>query len=294
MDEYTWLAQRFEAERPHLRAVAYRLLGRLDEVDDAVQESWLRLSGSDPSRIANLGAWLMTVVARVCLDMLRARHARREESLEASVPQAVTGDERAIDQEQEMELADSVGLALLVVLEQLAPAERLAFVLHDIFAVPFDEIAPLVERSPAAARQLASRARRRVRGGTRVPDADLTRQREVVDAFLAAGREGDFEGLLAVLDPDVVLRADGGTVLPGVSRVVRGAAAVAGQALTYSGGARFAQPALVNGAAGVVLAPRGRPFAVMGFTVRGGKIVEIDILADPERLRRLDLAVLDD
>src|SRR6266545_6325626 len=272
MDEYTWLAQRFEAERPHLRAVAYRLLGRLDEVDDAVQESWLRLSGSDPSRIANLGAWLMTVVARVCLDMLRARHARREESLEASVPQAVTGDERAIDPEQEMELADSVGLALLVVLEQLAPAERLAFVLHDIFAVPFDEIAPLVERSPAAARQLASRARRRVRARAPMQDADLAASREVVEAFLTAAREGNFDALLAVLDPDVVLRRDQMSVPAGVPGEIHGAAAVAKQ---FVGRAQATQPALVNGLVGVVVAPYGRLLGVLDLLIRGGKIAAI-------------------
>src|SRR6266508_1157426 len=294
MDEREWLAERFEADRTRLRAVAYRMLGSLSEADDAVQDAWLRASRADTTCVENMGGWLTTIVARVCLNMLQSRKSRREEPLDVHVPDPIVSRADGIDPEHEALLADSVGLALLVVLETLAPAERLAFVLHDVFAVPFDEIAPIVGRSPAAARQLASRARRRVQGAAAVPDADLTRQREVVDAFLAAGREGDFEGLLAVLDPDVVLRADGGNVLPGVSRVVRGAAAVAGQALTYSGGARFAQPALVNGAAGVVLAPRGRPFAVMGFTVRGGKIVEIDILADPERLRRLDLAVLDD
>ncbi len=291
MDEYTWLAQRFEAERPHLRAVAYRLLGRLDEVDDAVQESWLRLSGSDPSRIANLGAWLMTVVARVCLDMLRARHARREESLEASVPQAVTGDERAIDPEQEMELADSVGLALLVVLEQLAPAERLAFVLHDIFAVPFDEIAPLVERSPAAARQLASRARRRVRARAPMQDADLAASREVVEAFLTAAREGNFDALLAVLDPDVVLRRDQMSVPAGVPGEIHGAAAVAKQ---FVGRAQATQPALVNGLVGVVVAPYGRLLGVLDLLIRGGKIAAITAITDPARLRQLHLAVLDD
>jgi RNA polymerase sigma factor (sigma-70 family) len=291
MDEYTWLAQRFEAERPHLRAVAYRLLGRLDEVDDAVQESWLRLSGSDPSRIANLGAWLMTVVARVCLDMLRARHARREESLDASVPQAVTGDERAIDPEQEMELADSVGLALLVVLDTLAPAERLAFVLHDIFAVPFDEIAPLVERSEAAARQLASRARRRVRARAPLQDADLAASREVVEAFLTAAREGNFDALLAVLDPDVVLRRDQMSMRAGVPGEIHGAAAVAKQ---FVGRAQATQPALVNGLVGVVVAPYGRLLGVLDLLIRGGKIAAITAITDPARLRQLHLAVLDD
>ncbi|EFH86071.1 sigma-70 family RNA polymerase sigma factor [Ktedonobacter racemifer] len=291
MDEYTWLAQRFEAERPHLRAVAYRLLGRLDEVDDAVQESWLRLSSSDPSSIANLGAWLMTVVARVCLDMLRARHARREESLEASVPQAVTGGERAIDPEQEMELADSVGLALLVVLDTLAPAERLAFVLHDIFAVPFDEIAPIVEREVAAARQLASRARRRVRARAPMQDADLAASREVVEAFLTAAREGNFDALLAVLDPDVVLRRYQMSVPAGVPGEIHGAAAVAKQ---FVGRAQATQPALVNGSVGVVVAPYGRLLSVLDLSTRGGKITAITAISDPARLRQLHLAVLDD
>ncbi|GHO85901.1 sigma-70 family RNA polymerase sigma factor [Dictyobacter formicarum] len=291
MDEYTWLAQRFEAERPHLRAVAYRLLGRLDEVDDAVQESWLRLSGSDPSRIANLGAWLMTVVARVCLDMLRARHARGEESLEASVPQAVTGGEREIDPEQEMELADSVGLALLVVLDTLAPAERLAFVLHDIFAVPFDEIAPIVERSEAAARQLASRARRRMRARAPMQDADLAASREVAEAFLTAAREGNFDALLAVLDPDVMLRRDQMSVPAGVPGELHGAAVVAKQ---FVGRAQATQPALVNGSVGVVVAPYGRLLSILDLSIKGGKITAITAISDPARLRRLHLAVLDD
>jgi RNA polymerase sigma-70 factor (ECF subfamily) len=291
MNEYTLLAQRFEAERPHLRAVAYRLLGRLDEVDDAVQESWLRLSGSDTSRIANLGAWLMTVVARVCLDMLRARHARREESLEASVPQGVPGGEREIDPEQEMELADSVGLALLVVLDMLAPAERLAFVLHDIFAVPFDEIAPLVERSPTAARQLASRARRRVRGRAPMQDADLASSREVVEAFLTAAREGNFDALLAVLDPDVVLWRDQMSLPAGVPGELHGAAAVAKQ---FVGRAQATQPALVNGLVGVVVAPYGRLLGVLDLSVRGGKIAAITAITNPARLRQVHLAVLDD
>jgi RNA polymerase sigma-70 factor, ECF subfamily len=298
MDEYTWLAQRFEAERPHLRAVAYRLLGRLDEVDDAVQESWLRLSGSDPSSIANLGAWLMTVVARVCLDMLRARHARREESLEASVPQAVTSGERAIDPEQEMELADSVGLALLVVLEQLTPAERLAFVLHDIFAMPFDEIAPLVERSPTAARQLASRARRRVRGRAHIQGTDLVTSREAVEAFLAAVRTGNFDALLAVLDPDVILRYDATSVPTGVPGEIHGAVAVAkrfaGGAKRFVGGARATQLALVNGSVGVVVAPHGSLLGVLDLSIREGKITAITTISDPARLRRLHFAVLDD
>jgi RNA polymerase sigma factor (sigma-70 family) len=300
MDEHDdWLAQRFEENRTHLRAVAYRMLGSLSEADDAVQQAWLRLSRSHTKDIENLGGWLTTVVGRVCLDMLRSRRSRREEPLGepqgARVPDPIVGrEEDGIDPEREALLADSVGLALLVVLETLNPAERLAFVLHDMFAVPFEEIAPIVGRTPSATRQLASRARRRVQGSAPVPDADLTRQREVVDAFLAASREGDLEALLAVLDPDVVLRADWGAVLAGISREVRGARAVAEGALTFARLAPFAQPALVNGAAGVIVAPRGQPFSVMGFTVRGGKIVEIDILADPARLRRLDLAVLDD
>jgi RNA polymerase sigma-70 factor (ECF subfamily) len=296
-----WLAERFEGHRARLRAVAYRMLGSTGEADDAVQEAWLRLSRSGAEGIENLGGWLTTVVARVCLNMLRSRKSRREEGLEgprgeplgARVPDPVVGRPDGSDPEREALLADSVGLALLVVLETLSPAERLAFVLHDTFGVPFAEIAPMVGRSPAAARQLASRARRRVRGAAPTPETDLARQREVVDAFLAASRGGDFEALLAVLDPEVVLRADDGAA--GASRLVRGARAVAGQALTYSRLAPFSRPALVNGAAGTVTAPGGVPFAVMSFTVAGGKIVEIDILADPERLSRLDLrAVLDD
>jgi RNA polymerase sigma-70 factor (ECF subfamily) len=293
MDGANTLAQQFDANRTHLRAVAYRMLGSVSEADDAVQESWLRLSRSDAGEVENLRGWLTTVVARVCLDMLRSRKSRREEPLGPHVPEPIVSREDGVDPEHEALLADSVGLALIVVLETLAPAERLAFVLHDMFAVPFDEIAPIVDRSPAAARQLASRARRRVQGAAATPDVDLARQREVVDAFLAAARGGDFDALLAVLDPDVVLRVDRGAALPGASREVRGARAVAEQARTF---ARFApgRPALVNGAAGVVVAPRGRPLAVAGFTVAHGKIVEIDLLADPARLRELDLTVLDD
>jgi RNA polymerase sigma factor (sigma-70 family) len=294
MDQGDWLAERFEAHRTHLRGVAYRMLGSLSEADDAVQESWLHLSRSDASGVENLGGWLTTIVARVCLDMLRARRSRREEPLGARLPDPIVSRDGQADPEQQALLSDSVGLALLVVLETLAPAERLAFVLHDMFGVPFEEIAAIVGRSPTAARQLASRARRRVQGAATVPDADLARQRAVVDAFLAAARGGDFDALLAVLDPDVVVRADVGAVRAGASREVRGAAAVARQALTFSRLAPFAQPALVNGAAGVVAAPGGRPFAVLGFTVRQGKIVEIDVLADPARLRQLDLAVLDE
>jgi RNA polymerase sigma-70 factor, ECF subfamily len=294
MDEHEWLAERFEEHRSHLRAVAYRMLGSLSEADDAVQESWLRLSRSDASDIENLGGWLTTVVARVCLNMLRSRETRREDPMSAYVPDPIVSREVELDPDDEVILADSVGLALLVVLETLAPAERLAFVLHDMFAVPFDEIAPMVGRSPTAARQLASRARRRVQGAAAAPDPDLARQREVVDAFFAAARDGDFDALLAVLHPDVVLRSDGGAVRPGASFVVRGAREVAESALTFARLSPFVRPALVNGAAGVVVAPHGRLFSVMGFTVRDGKIVEIDGIADPERLQKLDLAGLDD
>lgn len=293
MDELTWLAQRFESERPHLRAVAYRLPGRIDEVDDAVQESWLRLSGSDPNSIANLGAWLMTVVARVCLDMLRARHARREESLEELMPQTVTDGERAIDPEQEMELAESVGLALLVVLEQLTPAERLAFVLHDIFAIPFDEIAPIVERSETATRQLASRARRRVRGRASMQDADLATSQEVVEAFLRAAREGSFNALLAVLDPDVVVRIDAQTLPADVPGELRGAALVANLLVERAQIFRACQAVLVNNAVGVVIAPYGRLFAVVDPLIKGGKITALTAITDPARLRLLHLTLLD-
>jgi RNA polymerase sigma factor (sigma-70 family) len=290
-----WLALRFEENRTHLRAVAYQMLGSLSDAEDAVQETWLRLSRSEPSNIANLGGWLTTVTARVCLDMLRSRRLRREERLGVYVPDPIVSRKDGMDPEHDALLADSVGLALLVVLETLDPVERLAFVLHDIFDMPFDEIAPIVGRSPAAARQLASRARRRVQGAAPVPDVDLTRQREVVDVFLAAARDGDFDALLAVLDPDVVLRADRGAVPPGASRVVRGARTAAEHALTFWRRAGFARPALVNGAAGIVaFAHDGRPFSVVGFTVRRGKIVEINVLADPARLGRLDLAVLRD
>ena len=298
MDEHDWLAQRFEAHRTHLRAVAYRMLGSIGEADDAVQEAWLRLSHSDTSGVQNLGGWLTTVVGRVCLDMLRSRKSRRAAPLGehpgVHVPDPIVARAAGLDPEHEALLTDSVGPALLVVLETLSPTERLAFVLHDVFGVPFGEIAPIVGRSPDAARQLASRARRRVRGGAANPDADPARQREVVDAFLAASREGDFGALLTVLDPEVVLRIDGGAVRAGLSREVRGARAVAEQTFTFSRLSPFVRPALVNGAAGVVVAPRGRPFAVMGFTVGRGKIAEIGVLADPERLRRLDLAILDD
>jgi RNA polymerase sigma factor (sigma-70 family) len=294
MEDSDFLAERFEAHRAHLRAVAYRMLGSLSEADDAVQEAWLRVSRAGTGGVENLGGWLTTVVGRVCLDMLRTRKSRREEPLAAHLPDPVVSRVEGADPEQQALLADSVGLALLVVLQTLAPAERLAFVLHDMFAVPFEEIAPIVGRSPAAARQLASRARRRVQGAAPVPDTDLARQREVVDAFLAAARGGDFAALVAVLDPDVVLRADIGEAAAGGPREIRGATAVAEQAFTFQRFARFARPALVNGAAGVVTAPDGQPLSVMGFTIADGKIVEIDILADPVRLRELDLAVLDD
>jgi RNA polymerase sigma factor (sigma-70 family) len=293
MSETDRLAQQFEANRTRLRAVAYRMLGSLSDADDAVQESWLRLSRSDARGIENLSGWLTTVVSRVCLNILRSRKSRREEPLDVHVPDPLVSQEHAINPEHEALLADSVGLALLVVLETLSPAERLAFVLHDMFALSFDEIGSIVERSPAAARQLASRARRRVQSARTIPDTDLTGQRRVVDAFFAAARGGDFDALVAVLDPDVVLRADWGTTRPGASRVVHGAKTVAKGALAFSQYAPFVQPALVNGVAGVVVAPQGQPFSVMAFTVVRGKIVEIDLLADSGRLRKLDLTVLD-
>jgi RNA polymerase sigma-70 factor, ECF subfamily len=286
MDRRDDLTPQFEANRSHLRAVAYRMLGSLSEADDAVQESWIRLSRSDTGEVENLRAWLTTVVARVCLDMLRTRKSRREEPLDTQVPDVVVSAVNGDDPEREAMLADSVGLALLVVLETLTPGERLAFVLHDMFGVSFDEIAPIVDRTPTAARQLASRARRRVRGAAPVPDADLERQREVVDAFLRAAREGDFETLVGVLDPDIVLRADRGAA---VVQIVRGAEAVARQARTYSVLAPFTRPATVNGTAGFVVIRDGSALAVAGFTIVGGRIVEIDILADRERLRHLDI-----
>jgi len=294
MGDDEFLAERFEEHRAHLRAVAYKMLGSLSEAEDAVQESWLRLSRTDTREVENLRAWLTTVVARVSLNVLRSRRTRREEPLDVRVPDPVVSRDDGTQPEHEALLADSVGLALLVVLETLAPAERLAFVLHDMFGVPFDEIAGMVDRSPAAARQLASRARRRVQGAAPVPDADLAGQRKVVDAFFAAARDGDFDALVAVLDPDVVSRSDGGTLRPGATGVVRGAREVAARALTFARLSPFVRPALVNGAAGAVVAPRGEPFSVMGFTVVGGRIVEIDAITDPERLRELDLAALDD
>jgi RNA polymerase sigma factor (sigma-70 family) len=294
MDEREWLAERFEEHRTRLRAVAYRMLGSLSEADDAVQEAWLRLNRTDASEIENLGGWLTTVVARVSLNALRSRNQRREEPIGVHMPEPIVDRVDGTDPEHEALLADSVGLALLVVLETLSPAERLAFVLHDMFAVPFDEIARIVDRSPAAARQLASRARRRVQGENTVPDADLDTQRRVVDAFLAASRDGDFDALVAVLDPDVVLRADLGPLPTGGSQEVRGAAAVASQARAYSRLGLLTRPALINGAAGVVSTRDGEPFSIGGITIRNGKIVEIDILADPARLRQLDLTILDD
>jgi RNA polymerase sigma factor (sigma-70 family) len=291
MNEKDWLAERFEVHRGHLRAVAYRMLGSLSEADDAVQDTWLRLNRSGADEVENLGAWLTTVVARVCLNMLRSRNTRREELFGVHLPDPVIVRDGELQPEEEALLADSVGLALLVVLDTLAPAERLAFVLHDMFQLSFEEIAPMVGRNPAAARQLASRARRRVKGADiPMPDPDLARQRTVVDAFFAAARGGDFDALVALLDPDVVLRADWGPGRPALPSVVRGAAAVARQARPVPGA--VVSPALVNGAAGVVVTVGGRPFVVMGFTVVGGRILAIDAIADPERVGRVAAAVL--
>lgn len=294
MDEREWLEERFEEHRTRLRSVAYRMLGSVTEADDAVQDAWLRVSRTDTSGVENLAGWLTTVVARVCLNMLRSREQRREDPLSVHVPDPIISHEDGVDPEQEALLADSVGLALLVVLETLTPAERLAFVLHDLFAVPFDEIAPMIERSPTAARQLASRARRRVQGQAPAPDPDLTRQRAVVDAFFAASRNGDFDALVAVLDPHVVLRSDGGLARPRMTMVLRGAQAVAEQAFTSGRLSPFVRSALINGVAGVVVAPQGRPQFVMAFTVTDGRIITIDVLSDPERLAKLDLTALDD
>jgi RNA polymerase sigma factor (sigma-70 family) len=290
MDERDWLAERFQEHRPRLRAVAYRMLGSTNEADDAVQEAWIRLSRSNAGEIDNLEAWLVTVVGRVALNMLRARNTRREQPLDMRVPDLIIDPVDGTDPEHEALLADSVGLALLVVLETLTPPERLAFVLHDMFAVPFEEIALIVERSPETTRQLASRARRRVRGAAPVPDTDLTAQWEVVEAFLAAAREGDFGALVAVLDPDVVLRADGGRT--GLSQYVKGADAVAGQALIWSRVDLTMRRALVNGAAGMITFLHGQPFSIAAITVRDGRIAEIDFLTDPERIAQLDLAEL--
>ena len=295
MVENQWLADRFEENRAHLRAVAYRMLGSLAEADDAVQDTWLRLSRAGADEVENLGGWLTTVTARVCLNMLRSRRRRRE--VEVHLPDLVVITDGELQPEEEALLADSVGLALLVVLDTLTPAERLAFVLHDMFDLPFEQIAPVVGRTPAAARQLASRARRRVKGADIQADPDLTRQREVVDAFFSAARGGDFDALVAVLDPGVVLRIDAGPRRPAASMAVRGAAEVARQALTGLSTALRAvdlRPALVNGAAGVVVFMRGRPVTVIGFTVTEGKIAEIDAIADPERSGKITAAVLDD
>ena len=295
MTEPGWLAEGFEQNRARLRAVAYRMLGSLAEADDAVQETWLRASRSDVTGVDNLAGWLTTIVARVCLNALRSRRARREDPLGVHVPDPVIGRADGTNPEDEALLADSVGLALQVVLDTLAPAERLAFVLHDMFDLPFDQIAPIVGRSPAMARQLASRARRRVRGAdAHAPDPDIARQRDVVDAFFAAAHCGDFDALVAVLDPDVVLRSDAGAARRGASVLVHGAAAVAGRALMFAQPSILIRPALVNGAAGVVVTVGGRPVSVLGFTVSHGKITEIDVMADRDRLQRLDLAALGD
>jgi RNA polymerase sigma factor (sigma-70 family) len=293
MAEDEWLANRFEEHRPHLRAVAYRMLGSLSEADDAVQDTWLRVSRAGADEVENLGGWLTTIVARIALNVLRSRNIRREESLDGHLPDPLISSEGAHQPEEEAILADSVGLALLVVLDTLSPAERLAFVLHDMFQLPFEEIASMVDRSPEAARQLASRARRRVKGAQLpAPDPDLARQREVVDAFFRATRAGDFDSLVALLDPDVVLRSDYGGRRPAAPKVIHGAAAVAGQALIGAQRGAELHPALVNGTAGMVITVHGRPFAVLGFTVADGKIIEIDAIADPERVGRIAAAVL--
>ncbi|MEU5124845.1 sigma-70 family RNA polymerase sigma factor [Streptomyces mobaraensis] len=296
MDESDFSAVRFEEHRSRLRAVAYRVLGSVSEADDAVQEAWLRFDRTDVSEVENLGGWLTTVVARVCLNVLRAREHRREDPLDAvpHQPDPLIGREDAPDPEQEALLADSVGLAMMVVLESLAPAERLAFVLHDMFAVPFDEIAPLLERSAAATRQLASRARRRVRGQAPAPDRDLAHQRKAVDAFFAAARDGDFDALVAVLHPDVVLRSDGGAARARRTTVLHGARTVASQAVTFSKLSPFVRPVLVNGTAGVVVVMKGRLLSVMAFTVVDGRIAAVDVLMDPERLAGLDVPEVGD
>ena len=287
MDEKIWIEEQFEQHRRRLHSVAYRMLGSLSDADDALQETWLRVTRADTDSIDNPGGWLTTVTARVCLNMLRSRATRREDPLDTHVPDPIITPE---DPEQQALIADSVGLAMLVVIETLEPSERLAFVLHDMFAVPFDEIGPIVGRSPEAARQLASRARRSVQGNAAVPDVDLPRQREVVDAFFAAARGGDFDALVAVLDPDVVLRSDGGPARPRLSALVHGAAEVAGRAITFANPRSVLHPVVVNGAAGVVATIERRIFSVMSFTVRNGRIVAIDAIADPERLAELDLA----
>jgi RNA polymerase sigma factor (sigma-70 family) len=292
MGKHEWLAEHFERNRSHLRGVAYRMLGSLPEAEDAVQEAWLRFSRNGAEGVENLGGWLTTTVARICLDMLRSRKARREDELDEMTSERVISYARGVDPEDEAMLADSVGLALLVVLETLSPAERLAFVLHDLFDLPFDEIAPIIERSPEAARQLASRARRRVRGLPAVPRTELERQREVVDAFLAAARRGDFEALLRLLDPNVVQRIDRFVAQEGVPMVIQGAEAIAQRAVVAR--ARAAQSALVNGAVGVVVAPQGRLKIVFNLTIANGRIVEIEGIGDPARLRTLELAVFGD
>lgn len=290
MDEREWLAARFQEHNGHLRAVAYRMLGSLSDVDDALQEAWLRIADQDPGGVENMQAWLTTIVGRVCLNMLRSRRARPENLSDFRVPDPVVNLDEVLDPEHEALLAESVGLALLVVLDSLAPAERLAFVLHDVFGVPFAEIAAMLDRSEPAAQQLASRARRRVQGSPE-PDPDLARQREVVDAFFAASRDGNFNALIAVLDPDVELRIDGGTLREDASLVLRGSEAVAAHTATYSKLYPYVRPALVNGAAGAIVAPRGRLFAVMAFIVANEKITQIDSLLDPERLAKLELAI---
>ena len=287
MDELEFLTEEFERHRPHLRAVAYRMLGSISEADDAVQDAWLRVSRAEPGGVDNMGGWLTTIVARVCLNLLRSRAQRNEEPYDVYVPDPIVSPEGSPGCEQQALRADSVGLALLVVLDKLTPAERLAFVLHDLFDMPFAEIAPMLDRTPAAARQLASRARRRVRGGAPEPDRDLVRQRAVVDAFFAAANRGDLEALIAVLHPDVVLRSDGGVARPQLTMALHGPAAVAQQAFASTKMGPFVHRVLVNGAAGVVVAPHGRPQFVMAFTVTGGRIAAIDVLSDPDRLGQL-------
>jgi RNA polymerase sigma-70 factor (ECF subfamily) len=293
MDEQDRLAERFEAHRSHLQGVAYRMLGARSEADDAVQETWLRFNRTDTSNVENLGGWLTTVMARVCLNILRSRRSRREEPLRPPAVDPVASGDYGIDPEDEALLADSVGLALLVVLDRLGPAERIAFVLHDMFAVPFDEIAPIVERTPTAAKKLASRARQRVKGTVTIPAADLTQHRRVVEAFLSASRGGDVNALLAVLDPDVVRRADHVALPVGAAPEVRGARVVAEETRSNAKRARLARPALIDGALGLVVAPRGRLVVALALEITDGKITAIDVIADPDRLRQLDLAVLD-
>ena len=294
MTDNHWLAERFEENRGHLRSVAYRMLGSLSEADDAVQEAWLRLSRSEAGDISNLGGWLTTVVARVCLDMLRSRSSRREESMELSTPGPAAPRAPQSDPEQEALLADSVGLALLIVLERLTPAERIAFVLHDMFAVPFDEIGSIVGREPAAARQLASRARRRVRGNTSVSQPGLSQQRTIVENFLAALRAGDLEGMVALLDPDFAARVDGVAAAGGAPVEVHSARAWAEQAVSYGKGARYARPALVNGSVGIIVAPRGKLFRALVCAFANGKIARMEVIGDPARLAGLELAAVED